>query len=228
MSIKNTITIIAFLLPSFFSAAQSSDMGDWFIYFGHHKFSKHWGLWTEGQYRNYNLLGDTEQLLARTALTYDFTNTTAQASMGYAFVRTGSYVPGKNEKRYFNEHRIYQQLLTTQRFGRLYIGHRYRVEERFLPDDFKMRFRYFLSMNLMLNKPSREPGALYLSAYDEIFLNDLEPVFDRNRLYGALGYVFRPQVRGEFGLMYQMFENRRRPQWQLVLFQNLDFSKQAD
>jgi hypothetical protein len=106
--------------------------------------------------------------------------------------------------------------------------HRYRLEERFVQDDFKIRFRYFLGLNLCLNKSERTTGTVYLSVYNELFINAESPVFDRNRVYGAMGYVLSPQLRTETGLMYQLFENRRRPQWQIVLFHNLDFSKKID
>ncbi len=32
--------------------------------------------------------------------------------------------------------------------------------------------------------------AVYLSAYNEIFINTENNIFDRNRLYGGLGYDF--------------------------------------
>jgi hypothetical protein len=210
------------------SKAQPGDLGNWFIYFGHARLSPQWGIWAESQYRNYNFAGDLEQFFVRSALTYDFKGTGVQAALGYGFFRTGNYIGSTDEKSYFNENRIYQQLITNQRFGRLYMVHRYRVEERFLPNNFKVRFRYFLGLNLCLNQPERTSGTVYLSVYNELFINAISPVFDRNRLYGAVGYVFNSRLRAETGLMYQLFENRRRPQWQLVLFHNMDFSKKED
>lgn len=217
------------LLSTFFTAkAQPGDLGNWFIYFGHVRLSPSWGIWAESQHRNYNFAGDLEQFFIRSAITYDFKGKGTQVALGYGFFRTGNYIGTTDEKNYFNENRMYQQFITNQRFGRLYLMHRYRLEERFLPDDFKVRFRYFLGLNLCLNKPERTTGTVYLSAYNELFINTISPVFDRNRVYGALGYVINPKLRAETGLMYQLFENRRRPQWQIVLFHNLDFSKHID
>ena len=34
-----------------------------------------------------------------------------------------------------------------------------------------------------------DAGAVYASAYNEIFLDLQSPTFDRNRVYGAMGYV---------------------------------------
>jgi hypothetical protein len=228
MHIRKFLPLFAFFLFSIFVKAQPGDLGNWFIYFGHARLSPEWGVWAESQYRNYNFAGDLEQFFVRSAITYDFVGTGAQAALGYGFFRTENYIGATDEKRGFNENRIYQQLITNQRFGRLYMTHRYRLEERFLLDDFRIRFRYFLGLNLCLNKPERTTGTVYLSAYNELFINAESPVFDRDRVYGAVGYVLSPHLRAETGLMYQLFENRRRPQWQIVLFHNMDFSKKDD
>lgn len=225
MSIRKLLLLSAFCFFYLFSKAQPGDLGNWFIYFGHAKLSENWGIWAESQYRNYNFAGDLEQFFVRSAITYDFKGTGAQAALGYGFFRTENYIGNTDDKFHFNENRIYQQLITNQRFGRLYMTHRYRMEERFFQDDLKIRFRYFLGLNLCLNKPERVPGTVYLAAYNELFINAYSPAFDRNRVYGAGGYVISPKLRAETGLMYQLFDNRYRPQWQFVLFHNLDFSK---
>ncbi|MBK8568140.1 MAG: DUF2490 domain-containing protein [Saprospiraceae bacterium] len=68
-------------------------------------------------------------------------------------------------------------------------------------------------------------GTVYLSAYNELFVNAKTPIFDRDRLYGGIGYAVTPTLRFETGLMYQLFETRKRPQWQVVCFHNVDLSK---
>ena len=47
--------------------------------------------------------------------------------------------------------------------------------------------------------------------------------FDRNRLYGGVGFVINKNFRVETAIMTQIFENKNRPQFQLVLFNNLPF-----
>lgn len=49
-------------LPSF-TNAQKSDFGNWLIYFGNKQINSKWNIHNEIQYRNYNLIGDLEQLL---------------------------------------------------------------------------------------------------------------------------------------------------------------------
>lgn len=65
------------------------------------------------------------------------------------------------------------------------------------------------------------PNTIYLSAYNEIFLNAQSPVFDRNLLYGAIGYVLGTSTRCELGYMSQMLEQSSRGQFQVVFYKNL-------
>jgi hypothetical protein len=91
------------------------------------------------------------------------------------------------------EKRLWQQLLLVQYASRLKLEHRYRIEQRWLrfrdeSTDFRQRLRYRLNAFLPLNAPKIQPGTVFLSAYDEIFLNPKGPVFERNRIYAGLGY----------------------------------------
>lgn len=207
------------------SAAQESETGNWFIYFGNQQINKKWNWWNEVQYRNYNFIGDMEQLLIRTGIGYNLSENNNNLLVGYGLVLSRPYIPNSNEKDKTTEHRIYQQFTTRQTFGRVYLQHRYRLEERILETDFRMRFRYFLGLNVPLTKPKMEPAALYASAYNEVFLNFDSPVFDRDRIYGALGYVISKSVRVEAGLMFQVYESRNRPQFQIAVSNNTPLFK---
>jgi hypothetical protein len=88
-----------------------------------------------------------------------------------------------------------------------------------------MRFRYFLSLNIPVNKAAIGKKAFYFSAYNEIFLHFDKPVFDRDEVYGALGYVINNDFRIELGLMTQIQETTSRAQFQVVLFNNLPIRK---
>jgi hypothetical protein len=215
---------IAFILLSSIAFAQKSDVGNWFIYLGNQKVNKNWNFHSEIQYRNYNFIGDTNQLLLRTGIGYNLTENNNNVLMGYGFINTHNYVFNSDEKIETNEHRIFQQFITRQNFGILFLQHRYRIEERFLPDDFQMRFRYFLAINVPINKKTMDKNALYFSVYNELFIRAEKPTFDRNRLYGALGYVINKNIKIEAGLMAQTLENSTRNQFQIVLFNNIPFT----
>ena len=204
--------------------SQKSDIGNWFIYFGNQKINQNWNWHNEIQYRNYDFIGDTNQLLLRTGIGYNLTENNNNVLLGYAFVNTHKYIPNSDQKQESNEHRIFQQFITKQNFGRFYFLHRYRVEERFLPDDFQVRLRYFLNATIPLNKKTLDKNAIYFSTYNEIFVNTEKPLFDRNRIYAALGFVINKNFKVEAGFMSQILEQSNRNQFQIVIFNNLPFN----
>ena len=216
--------VLLFFLPITLYA-QKTDVGNWFIYFGNQKINNRWNWHNEVQYRNYNFIGDLQQLLLRTGIGYNLTENNNNILLGYGFINSQRYLPNSDQKVGTDEHRIYQQFITRQNFGRVFVQHRYRLEERFLPDDFQMRFRYFLSLNVPINRKTMSPNTFYASAYNEFFLNGQGTYFDRNRLYGALGYVMGKNFRVEAGFMAQTLQNTNRNQFQIVLFNNLSLSK---
>ena len=121
----------------------------------------------------------------------------------------------KTEKKVnVNEHRIFQQFTSKQNIGSVMLNHRYRFEQRFVEDNFKMRFRYFLGFNIAFAETSN----YYISAYNEIFLNTESAVFDRNRLFGGLGYKLNKNIKFEAGYMNQFFENSGRDQLNIIAF----------
>ena len=62
--------------------AQESNVGNWLIYIGNKKLDSNWNVHSEIQYRNYNAIGDLEQLLLRTGLGYTFNNGKNNALIG--------------------------------------------------------------------------------------------------------------------------------------------------
>ncbi len=90
------------------------------------------------------------------------------------------------------EKRLWEQVVLTQYSSRLKLEHRYRVEQRWFNfrDDstaFRQRLRYRLTAFLPLNAKTIAAGTVFLTAYDEIFLNPKGPVFERNRFYAGVG-----------------------------------------
>ena len=217
---KRGSLILALILFCSFCIAQPGSTGNWLIYFGNKKIDQKWNWHHELQYRNYNLVGNLEQLLIRTGVGYNLSENNNNLLLGYGFILSEPYLGSTDQKITTREHRLYQQFITKQIFGRVYLQHRYRFEQRFLEDDFIMRFRYFLALNIPINKTKMDAGAVYGSVYNEVFLNAENPVFDRNRIYGAAGYVFKKNFRMEAGYMSQLLPSGRRSQLQLVIFGN--------
>lgn len=232
------LLLTSFLFTGGAVLAQVSETGNWLIYFGNQNFANNKWVWhNEVQYRNYNFVGNQEQLLLRTGVGRYLTENNNILSLGYAFINTRPLslqngIVDINDAGEFQEHRIWQQFLSRQTIGRVIFTHRYRFEQRFFEgDDFRLRYRYFLGANIPLNKPKMEAQTLYLSLYNEIFINsnntDNPAFFDRNRLFGAMGYQVKPGLRFEVGMMRQSVNNTAfsRNQLQFVVFNNLPFKK---
>ena len=215
----NMAALILVLMLPLFSQAQESDLGNWLVYIGNKKLNSKWNIHNEVQYRNYNAVGDLEQLLLRTGLGYNIDEKN-NVLLGYGYILSKNYIGDTDEKVSVNEHRIFQQFTTKQSIGKVGLSHRYRFEQRFVEDDFKMRFRYFLGVKIPLQYKEDGNNPLYLSAYNEIFLNTESSVFDRHRVYGGLGYTFSKQLRMELGYMNQFFETSGRDQINVIAFVN--------
>jgi hypothetical protein len=209
---------IALVLP-FFALSQDSNLGNWLIYIGNKKLNSKWNIHNEVQYRNYNAIGDLEQLLLRTGVGYNITEGN-NLLLGYGYILSENYIGESDDKVSVNEHRIFQQFTTKQNVGKLSLSHRYRFEQRFVESDFKMRFRYFLGLKIPLQYKEDGNNPLYVSLYNEIFLNTKSSIFDRNRVFGGLGYKFSDALRFELGYMNQFFENSGRDQINLIAFVN--------
>jgi hypothetical protein len=208
--------ILSLMLPTF-SNAQDSDFGNWLGYFGNKKLNSQWNIHHEVQYRNYNAIGDLEQLLLRTGFGYTLNEGKNNALLGYGYILSENYTPNTDNKLTLNEHRVFQQFTSAQNVGSVKLNHRYRFEQRFIEQDFKMRFRYFLSLNI----PLKSTSPLYISAYNEIFLNTKSAIFDRNRVFGGIGYHLSDNIRMETGYMNQILETYIRDQLNIMVFVTL-------
>ena len=113
------------------------------------------------------------------------------------------------------------------KFGnRIYTNHRFRYEQRFVENqDLRTRYRYNLFINVPLNKKTLEKKAIYLALYNEIFINGQSEIgnsnsveiFDRNRAYGAIGYVIKDGLRVQLGVMNQTTDKQGKNQLQVSL-----------
>ncbi|VAW20374.1 hypothetical protein MNBD_BACTEROID04-1523 [hydrothermal vent metagenome] len=218
-SIKR-ISLILLILP-FTLLAQQEEVGNWLMYFGTNKISDKYSIHTEIQYRNYTITpNNTEQLLLRTGLNYHFSKR-ATVTAGYAYIP--SYVYESEQKSpETEEHRIWQQFILTNKIGNVKFEHRYRIEQRWVNQDYRNRLRYRLMLFVPLNKPVIEEGSLFLGLYDEIFINTKETFFDRNRLYGALGYQYNKATSLQVGMMHQQVNNTGKWYLQFALVFNTD------
>jgi hypothetical protein len=211
------------MLPFCAQAQVDEDqLGAWYMYMWTKNLDQsRFGFQGDVQYRNWDSWGDLEQLLIRGGVTWVPEGWTGKLTLGYAHVSSGAYGPSSAKT---TESRLYQEALFTPRVGRrLFLTHRFRFEQRWVEDqDFRTRIRYFFGINRPLNQDSLGRGAVYLSFYNEIFINLERDIgdgrrvdsFDRNRLYLALGYSATDAVRLQGGYMYQKTDSIGKGQLQ--------------
>ena len=207
--------------------AQEEKTGNWLMYFGMNKISDKFSIHTEVQYRNHTIApNNVEQLLLRTGLNYHLSNK-AFVTAGYAYIP--SYVFESEQKNpEVTEHRIWQQFILMNNIGRVKFEHRYRIEQRWVNDDYRNRFRYRLMLFVPINKPTIEKGSLFVGLYDEVFVNAKNVFFDRNRLYGALGYQFHKTTSAQVGMLYQRVNDFGKWYLQFAVVFNPDFRTKND
>ena len=218
-----TFLLILFVLPVSV-LAQQDGTGNWIMYFGANKISDKWSVHTEVQYRNHTFApNNIEQLLLRTGLNFHFSKK-AFATAGYAYIP--SYVFESEQKApETTEHRIWQQFILTNNIGRVKFEHRYRIEQRWVNKDYRNRLRYRLMLFVPVNKPKIEKGSIFIGLYDEVFMNTKNVFFDRNRMYGALGYQFHETASAQMGMLHQRVNDFGKWYFQFALIFNPDFRK---
>ena len=224
--LKRTILLLGFIgVINNSVIGQSNNVGTWFVYFGNQKINDKWNIQSDFQYRDYRFLGQRNQFLARAGLGYNLKPQNHNLLLGYAYIATDAYDEFDNNTSTKIEHRIYQQYLYRNKVGLNSLTHRFRLEERFFPNEFGLRARYFISLQKPLGSKTIAKGNTYLSAYNELFVDIKDPKFDRNRLYGGLGYGITESLRIETGYMIQAQKNITRGQLQLIIVNNLPFKK---
>lgn len=229
---RNTLAALAVAftigMPSYgLAQVDEDDLGAWYMYFFNARADdSRWGVQGDIQYRNWDLIGDLEQLLLRGGLTYSPASANLMFTLGYANITSGEFGPGDAKAR---EDRVYQEALLPQKIGsRVFLRHRFRFEQRWVDDqDFRTRFRYGLFMDIPLNRTDMQQGALYLALYNEVFINGERDIgsgrrvekYDRNRFYAAIGYSLQDNLRVQAGYMRQNTDAVNKGQLQLSLHQ---------
>ena len=204
-----------------------SETGAWYIYVWNVGLDdRRVGFQGDIQHRNWDLGGDLEQLLIRGAVSLQPENSRARYAFGLAHITSGAYGDDNAKSR---EKRAYQEMTLPGRIGeKIYLTHRFRFEQRWVDgQDFRLRLRYFFGADIPLNQTTMDPGAWYLSMYNELFVNANRDIgegrsvdaFDRNRLYFAVGRVFERNRRFQFGYMHQQTDSVGKGQLQFGLFQ---------
>lgn len=162
-------------------------LGNWNAIFLKGKISPKLALMGEGHIRSndYNLKYDYYEVKA--GISYSITKNLA-GLIGTGLFNTFETGELFETPALQREFRTWLELNFKQVFKRLNIEHRGRLEQRFLPNNYKNRLKYRLALTLPVNKPTIVQGSIYLAVNDELFMPQHGVVVEKNRLYGGLGY----------------------------------------
>jgi hypothetical protein len=167
---------------------------------------KYYKYWLEGQGRFGNDTTQFSQAIVRTGLGYALLENeidTLTAWFGYAWVPTDEPFTATA----IDEHRIWQQLLWSNRLPYGTITSRARLEQRFLESDGDVGWRYRQLLKMEAPLPWM-PWFSFVAA-DEFFANINESRwgadngFDQNRAFVGIGYDFDKHTKTEIGYMNQ-------------------------
>jgi hypothetical protein len=193
-------------------------IGSWFVFVNQHKFSSKLTTLTDIQHRSWEYGQNFNQLLLRSTLNYRLAPE-FQMGLGYAYIATDPSFENLPDQENLSEHRIHEQLLFRRSFDRGVWINRYRLEQRFLSNqdegyDLAHRARYMTRINYFVSKK------VFLSVFDEVFLNLERPVFGQNRLYFGAGYQVTPALNLQFGFMKNHFSSANYDRLVLTLWYN--------
>ncbi len=199
----------------------------WGAYFGTHRLSERWSVWSELQLRRAEFLAEWQQVLPRVGVNYHL-NPNVIFTVGYAYLWTYPY--GKQPlpldgPRY--EHRPWQQVTLLHNSGKVSFAHRFRLEQRFLQNwtaadpatgrrsiregyEWQNRMRYRFLLTLPFPAAADRRPKWFATAYDEIFVNFGRNIgynlFDQNRLGATLGYWLKRSLNLQVGYMNQAIQ----------------------
>ncbi|RCS26525.1 DUF2490 domain-containing protein [Polaribacter sp. WD7] len=222
------LNICFFVSVKAFSQVNENQTGAWYMYFFNHQFkNSQFGIQGDIQYRDWEILGDKEQLLLRSGVTYKPKSNDIMFTFGLANITNGEF--GDSDVT-SNENRIYQEALIPQKIAHKFlVTHRFRYEQRFVENqDFRTRYRYNLFINIPFKGNELTVKTFYAAFYNELFINgertignnETVELFDRNRTYIGLGYVLKPTIRFQFGYMQQTTNTFSKGQLQFSMHHN--------
>lgn len=224
------VFVLQCFVYNYLTAQPSSKItGNWLMFFNQTRLHKNWSIHTEVQYRSFEIIPNTEQLLLRGGINFHINNSTL-LSAGYANVTNYAFDKEQMQGIQASENRTWQQFIVRNNLGRCFLEHRYRLEQRWIQSNNNNRYldriRYLLRVTVPLNKKEMEKKTIFLSFYNEVFIHFSATPFDRNRLYGALGYQFLKNANIQIGYLAQSVGQTTRQYFQTAIFYNIDFRKQ--
>lgn len=160
-------------------------------------------------------------------------------NLNQQFSLTASYVyqrENSSPNNYWDENRLYAQATFKHTINRMNIKHRLRFDNRFIKNEtlgkmpYMHRLRYLVGMDRAL---AGGKNKLYLTAYEEVFLNTFSnamAVYGENWAYAAIGFKLGKQNKIELGPLFITWITSKNTWFnqfygQVTWVSSLDFTK---
>jgi hypothetical protein len=184
--------------------------GYWVSYMGDNKLNSKIGIHSEAQLRNYGVRNTAETGLFRVGINY-YAAPSTMLTAGYGFFYS-SPDDETTKTSTLIENRAWQQMMFRKKTPGIFMEHRYRLEQRFIENTtldtslVSHRIRYRFQVIFPFYTISPHLRHFFFASYNELMLNfkkNSADVFDRNRLYFALGIQVSPKLNFQLGYLNQ-------------------------
>jgi hypothetical protein len=212
MKLKHLALSLLLIMSIGRTNGQTIENGGWLFLSHTQKISDKFDILADLQLRTADQYRYWQNLLARSALSYNITKKHSVA-LGYAYL--GGREKADEGLEYSKESRIYQQYQFSFQHKRKEFSFRGRFEQRFVREkelNFSQRARVFASIQAPIAANEDFSQGLYIKVQDELFLNVQHKgringsLFDQNRPYAALG--FRASKKLDFETGYLRWSQR--------------------
>ncbi|MEO9481878.1 MAG: DUF2490 domain-containing protein [Ekhidna sp.] len=216
-----------------------SSTGVWLGFYTKYHFNDKWAYYGEYHVRKRNGFDDMAQVYLRFGATYTLKK---YLDVTVGFVHPFYWAPNQddpNVDKIVPQYRLWQQAVLATPFDHIKLYHQIRVEQRWKRDyekgsNFELthRFRYKMTIYVPLNKPAFENHTLFLSMYNEIFIQAGKSIvynhLEDNRAFAGLGYNLNEQFQIQGGYMFTFrhkgspFVYEKRHIFRLSLYHHMD------
>ena len=184
-----------FLFLSTLAIAQT-DTGSWLVYKNKLQIDEKTSIDTQYQHRSFDLDLEEDQAL----ITAGFTHTVSPNI---------SIAAGYRKIAALDENGAYQKISFSTALNKVKLTNFFFLEERWLGDNFQLRYRFGLAAKIPLNSKTT------FSVSEEVFLQNSGTSFNQNRVTAQFSRKLSPTFQLNTGLMHWQFPNTK--QWVLLM-----------
>ncbi len=216
-----------------------SASGAWFGLYTKYHFNDKWAYYGEYHVRRKDGFDKMAQIYLRFGANYKITK---YLDVTAGFVNPYYWAPNpedKNIDKVVPQYRAWEQAVLATPFDHIKVFHQLRLEQRYRrsyikgsPFKLTHRFRYKLTIYVPLNHQDFTPKTLFLSLYNEIFIQAGKSVIynhlEDNRAFIGLGYNLSHDLQIQSGYMYSYrhdgtpYKYESRNIFRLSIYHHLD------